>query len=184
VSASLILGVVSIAIAAAAFAWSVAQGVTAGRSARREDARRIAEVGYLGEQVGLLHQLVEDRAQLSTATFEDKRAIITARSGRESGSSRGVERVFTVRNVGTETALDLVVWLALDSGGEPATVASSTEAAVGSLMPGDPEREAVVDQLAPFHGGKVPRDGYLVGRWNEPDGSEHTRALCPTVVYV
>jgi hypothetical protein len=184
VNGALVVSTISLVIAAGALAWSVRQGVAARDAAGREDARRVAEVGLLSEQVGVLRQLMQTQEHARPNQSETRRVIITARPGRESGSSHGIERVFSIRNVGTETALDLAVWLALDSGGEPAAVASSTEASVGSVMPGDPEQEAVVNQLAPFHGGKVPRDGYLVGRWSEPDGSEHSRRLCPTVVYV
>jgi hypothetical protein len=128
---------------------------------------------------------LEAEAGAAAAPANPQRAIITARAGMESGSSLGVERTFAIRNVGNAVALDLAVWLALDHEGEPAISPSSSVAEVGALMPGDPERRVVVQQAAPFLGGKVPRDGHLVGRWTEPeDDTEYVASISRAVVYV
>lgn len=140
------LGVVSTVTVAAALGWSIAQGISSRHAAEREDARRVVEVGSPEEQVAVLRQLLQSRTEEAQTRGEEprKRAIITARAGAESGSSRGVERTFSIRNVGDAPAIDLEVWLALDFSGEPASVASSSTSSVGSLV-----RSAVRARLAP-----------------------------------
>ncbi|MGC9973828.1 MAG: hypothetical protein ABSC36_00365 [Gaiellaceae bacterium] len=76
---------------------------------------------------------------------------------------------------GSAAAMDLALWLAVEN--PDATRTNHTdEEIIGTLRPTDPPRKVTFKETD-FPGGKVPRGGFLVGRWTDGTGAREERLL-------
>ena len=172
---TLALSIISTFIALGSLAWAIHQGRTSRERLDREEDRREEEIALLRRQVD--HVTKQPR--------EEKVAVLVARAKGYSGNSGGVVFPITLRNVGSDVAYDVAAWLALDDGAaDPSnSPAVSNREELGPVVPTDPPVAFSLLQSAPFHGGKVPRDGHIVASWTDREGP-HEAAIGKLTVFV
>jgi hypothetical protein len=147
--ASLVVAIAGVLVAAAALGWTIRRdraqtaALDTERSERkaadeREEHRRDEELGLLRARVA-----------------RDEEAVLVAHgTGAASGSGQGIDLPVTIRNVGRAPALDVLVWLALETPGIAAKDSGglTERRAVGVIAPSDQPLEITFTQPGPFHG--------------------------------
>lgn len=178
---------ISIAVAAAALAWTIIRDIANRRALSRErrvreialareEKRREEEVALLREQIG--REAGADRAE--------RAATLIGESSGFSGSSHGVSFPVAVRNAGPAVARNISIWLALEHVGpvtaEAATVVTQKHA-IGALAPQDEPAKFSLEQQGASAGGGAPRDGQIIASWTDGNG-DHVEAIGKLAVFM
>lgn len=163
----------ALAIASAAFAWTVYRDIAQRRALARETRERKA--GDAREEERLRDEFKILKRKVTRA--EDRRDIREARlvglkTGTSSGSNSGVDFPMSVQNDGGAPAHDVALWLTLDESGiapKDALVLTQPQS-FAVVMPGAPPLPFSLRQAGPFAGARGERDGLIVASWRDGTG--------------
>jgi hypothetical protein len=175
----------ALAIASAAFAWTVYRDIAQRRALARETRERKAGDAREAERLRDEFTILKRKATRAEDRRERREArLVGFKTGTSSGSNSGVDFPMSVQNDGDAPANDVALWLTLDqSGVAPEDALALTQRqSFAVVMPGDPPLPFSLRQAGPFAGARVERDGLIVASWRDGTG-DHVEKIGRLTVF-